>query len=257
VPEALYRQIAEDLRLKIESGALAPRSQLPTEAELMEQYGASRNTIRDAMRWLITRGLVETHAGRGTFVVEKIDPLVTTLSADPETGLGGGEGTAYGNETAAQGREPRSTVPRVEIQQATGAVAAELQLPEGTMVVGRRQRRYVDDTPWSVQTSYYPMSLVDDGAQRLLEAAKIEPGSVRYVTETLGFQQVGYRDRIRVRAPDAEEAALFKLPDDGRVAVFETFRTAFDEHGRPFRLTISVLPTDRNSFVIKAGEIPD
>lgn len=256
MPEALYRQIADDLCLKIESGALAPRSQLPTEAELMEQYRASRNTIRDAMRWLITRGLVETHAGRGTFVVEKIDPLVTTLSADPETGLGGGEGTAYGAEIIAQGRAPSSTAPRVEIQQAANAVADELQLPEGTAVVSRYQQRYVNDTPWSVQTSYYPMSLVTDGAQRLLEAAKIEPGSVNYVTETLGFRQVGYRDRIRVRVPGAEEAAFFKLPDDGRVAVFETFRTAFDEQGRPFRLTISVFPTDRHRFVINTGQIP-
>ena len=256
MPEALYRQIAEDLRLKIESGALGPGGRLPTEAELMEQYGASRNTIRDAMRWLITRGLVETHAGRGTFVVEKIEPLVTTLSADPETGLGGGEGTAYGTEIIAQGREPRSTVPRIEIQQAADAIAAELLLPEGAPVVGRYQRRYVDHTPWSIQTSYYPMSLVSDGAQRLIEAATIEPGTVSYVTETLGFRQVGYRDQIRVRVPDAEEAAFFKLPDDGRVAVFETFRTAFDERGRPFRLTISVFPTDRNRFVINAGEIP-
>jgi GntR family transcriptional regulator len=256
MPDPMYRRIAEDLCDKIESGELAPGSQLPTEIELRERYDASRNTVRDAVKWLITRGLVETHPGRGTFVIEKIDPLVTTLSADPETGLGGGEGTAYGIEITAQGREPKSTVPRVEIQQAAGVVAAELLLEEGTAVVSRHQRRYVDDTSWSMQTSYYPMSLVSDGANRLIEAVKIEPGSVSYVTQTLGFRQVGYRDQIRVRVPDAEEAAFFKLPDDGRVAVFETFRTAFDEHGRPFRLTVSVFPTDRNRFVINAGDIP-
>ena len=80
MPDPMYRQIAEDLRQKIESGELGHGDQLPTELELREQYDASRNTVRDAVKWLITRGLVETRPGQGTFVVEKIDPFVTTLS---------------------------------------------------------------------------------------------------------------------------------------------------------------------------------
>ena len=79
--QPMYRQIADDLRQKIESGAVPRGSQLPTELELREQYDASRNTIRDAVKWLTTRGLVETRPGQGTFVVEKIDPLITTLSS--------------------------------------------------------------------------------------------------------------------------------------------------------------------------------
>jgi GntR family transcriptional regulator len=66
--EPIYRRIAEDLREKIESGALRPGSQLPTELELRKQYDASRNSIRDAQRWLITCGLIETRPGQGTFV---------------------------------------------------------------------------------------------------------------------------------------------------------------------------------------------
>ena len=95
MPEPMYRHIAEDLRAQIESGALARGSQLPTELELRERYEASRNTVRDAMKWLMNLGLVETRPGQGTFVVEKIDPFVTTLvtdvnplSSDKETGLG-------------------------------------------------------------------------------------------------------------------------------------------------------------------------
>ena len=44
----MYRQIAEDLRVQIESGALHPGQQLQTEVELRQFYGASRNT--SAMR---------------------------------------------------------------------------------------------------------------------------------------------------------------------------------------------------------------
>jgi GntR family transcriptional regulator len=60
-----------------------------------------------------------------------------------------------------------------------------------------------------------------------------------------------------VRAPDATETVFFKLPEDGRIAVFEVFRTAFDDAGRPFRLTVSVYPADRNQFEVSVGKLPD
>ena len=82
----MYRQIAEDLRTQIECGVLGPGQQLRTEVELREHYNASRNTVRDAIKWLTTRGLVETQPGQGTFVVQKMDPYVTTLTGDPPAG---------------------------------------------------------------------------------------------------------------------------------------------------------------------------
>ena len=78
--DPMYRRIADDLRRQIESGELPRGAQLPTELELRDSYEASRNTIRDAIKWLITRGLVETRPGQGTFVIERIIPFVTTLS---------------------------------------------------------------------------------------------------------------------------------------------------------------------------------
>jgi len=55
MPDPKYRVIADDLRRMIESGELAGGEQLPTEIELMEQYEASRNTIRDAIKLLSSR----------------------------------------------------------------------------------------------------------------------------------------------------------------------------------------------------------
>jgi DNA-binding GntR family transcriptional regulator len=256
VADPMYRQIADDLRHQIEEGSLAPGQQLPTELELRERYNASRNTVRDAIKWLITRGLVVTRPGQGTFVVEQINPFVTTLTDDPETGLGGGEGNTYIKEVTAGLRRQQSSLPRVEIQQADHQLATELQLETGSTVVGRHQRRFIDDTPWSLQTSFYPMKLVEKGAQRLLLADDIGEGTVVYLREGLGIGQVGYRDLITVRAPDTTETAFFKLPDDGRVSVVETRRTAFDEAGAPFRLTVSVYPADRNQFAINVGKVP-
>jgi DNA-binding GntR family transcriptional regulator len=254
VPEPMYRQIAEDLREKIESGEFGHGTQLPTELDLREQYDASRNTVRDAIKWLITRGLVQTRPGQGTFVVEKIDPFVTRLSVD--TGFGDAEGPDYASEVTARSRKPDASTPRIEIHQATGVVASELQLAEGSMVVSRFQQRYIDGTPYSLQTTFYPMRLVERGAADLIRAVNMQNGAVRYLEETLGLKQAGWRDKIAVRAPDANEATFFKLPDDGRVAVFEIHRTSFEESGAPLRLTVTAYPTDRNQFVMSVGEVP-
>jgi GntR family transcriptional regulator len=251
--DPMYRQIADDLRRQIESGELSPGAQLPTELELREKYDASRNTIRDALKWLITRGLIETRPGQGRFVVQRIVPFVTTLTGDPGVG---GDGDIYLAEVKAALRTPDASGPRVEIQQADNSLAAELRLMEGATVVSRHQERYIDGVPWSLQTSFYPLSLVERGAGHLIEARDIEQGSVRYLSETIGIKQVGYRDTVRVRAPDVTEARFFALPDDGHVPVIETLRTAFDESSAPFRLTVSVYPADRNEFAVNVGQIP-
>ena len=251
--DPMYRQIAEDLRQQIETGELAPGAQLPTELELREKYTASRNTVRDAVKSLITRGLVETRPGQGTFVVETINPFVTTLS-DADTGGSGEVGVQLAQTVKA--REFSATPPRLEIQVAEARVAQELQLDMGATVVTRHQQRYIDGTPWSMQTSFYPLSLVEMGASRLIQAGNIEEGTVAYLQATLGISQAGWRDTIVVRAPDYTESTFFRLPEDGRVAVIETLRTAFDQDKKPIRLTLTVYPADRNRFVINVGVVP-
>jgi GntR family transcriptional regulator len=262
MPEPIYRRIADDLRAKIESGELAPGSQLPTELELRDIYNASRNTIRDAVKWLMSRSLVETRPGQGTFVVERFEPFITTLSGDWQTdsGLGGGEGNAALEEVAARERKASVSEPRVEVKKAQGYVADRLQVSADTGVISRHQERYIDGQPWSMQTSFYPMDFVVRGASRLLEAANIDEGTVKYLEETLQLKQVGYRDLIAVRAPDENEVKFFRLPEDGRMPVVVILRTGFAEgpNGRmALRLTESVFPSDRNQFVINAGEVPN
>lgn len=253
--EPMYRRIADDLRSQIDAGTLGPGRHLPTELELRERYDASRNTIRDALRWLITRGLIETRPGHGTFVVEKIDPFVTTLTA-PGTGLGGGEGAWYASEVTALRRKPTTTTPRVEIHQADSVISAALGLDEGATVVSRHQLRSIDGTPWSLQTTFCPMHFVEAGAIRLIQADDINEGIAPYLAHELGVKETGYRDKIAVRPPDANETAFFKLPDDGRVAVVEILRTGYDQKGDPLRLTVTIFPADRNQFIVNVGDTP-
>lgn len=244
-----YQQIADDLRAKIERGDYPPGSQLPTEQELTLRYGASRNTVREAVRVVVNLGLVQPQAGRGTFVAERIDPFVITLGRGPSVG---GDTGQYLSD--AREREPFSSSPRVEVQ--TASAAPELGLADGTSVVSRHQERYLDGRPWSLQTTFYPMDLVHQGADRLLWTTHIEPGAVSYLADVLNLTEIGWRDRVIVRVPDENEAAFFQLPVDGRVAIIEIRRTAFEESGRPLRLTVTACPADRNELLFTTGQVP-
>jgi GntR family transcriptional regulator len=253
----MYRQIAEDLRNQIESGELGPGSQLPTEPDLRKRYSASRNTVRDAIRWLTNLGLVVTRPGQGTFVVEKIDPFITTLSGDPGTGFGGGEGTRFLSEVSGRNRTPTTSPIQVEIQKAAPDIAEKLGKPSDSVVISRHERRFIDGTPWSMQTSFYPIEFADRGADRLRRPRNIEEGTVQYLAYTLRIHQTGYRDWLVVRAPDPNEADFFGLPPDGRTPVIQISRTAYDGDGTPMRLTVTVYPADRNQFLSDFGQVPE
>ena len=68
----LYEQLAGILRRAIESGELAPRDPVPSEAYLMGTHGVSRGTVRHALGILRSEGLVQTFPGRGTFVADRL-----------------------------------------------------------------------------------------------------------------------------------------------------------------------------------------
>lgn len=253
--QPMYQQIADELRTQIESGELAPGDQLPTEMELRDRYSSSRNTIRDAIKRLTSQGLVETRPGQGTFVTRRIDPFVNVLSGDPRKS-GSLEGSiTYLSEVNMSHRLPRVTTPKVAVQLPSAEVSRRLCIPPDMQVVSRHERRYIDDIPWSLQTSFYPMDFTTKGATRLLMAEDIPEGAVRYLANTIGVKQVGYRDWITVRVPDINEQSFFELARDA--AVFEVFRTGFDQTGTPLRVTVTVWPGDRNQFIVNIGAVSD
>lgn len=249
-----WRSIADDLTKRIEGGEIPRGGQLPTELELQVEYDASRNTVRDAIKWLTQRQLVETHPGRGTFVSRKITPFAVGLSE--RHGLGGDEGSAYVASAEIQNRRPSTSDPRVEIRKAAGLVARQLNVAEGTRVVSRHQQRFIDDDPWSLQTSFYPMDFVTRGAERLVDAVDIEEGVVKYLEVELGLKQAGYQDQITVRPPDQEESVFFDLPDNASVALIQLSRTAYATGGEPIRFTVTVYPADRNMLFYNIGKVP-
>ena len=67
----LVDQVLSVLRSKISAGDYKEGNRLPSEADLCRQFNVGRSTIREALRVLSHLGLVETWAGKGTFVVRR------------------------------------------------------------------------------------------------------------------------------------------------------------------------------------------
>jgi len=64
----LYEQIVRQIEESIQKGALKEGSQLPAERDLAQQFGVSRTAVREAIKALQEKGLVDALPGRGTFV---------------------------------------------------------------------------------------------------------------------------------------------------------------------------------------------
>lgn len=64
----LYEQIVQQVEDSILKGQLKPGDQLPAERDLAQRFGVSRTAVREAVKILSEKGLVEAYSGRGTFV---------------------------------------------------------------------------------------------------------------------------------------------------------------------------------------------
>lgn len=81
---ALWRQIADTIRLDIIGGKLESGDKLEGELPLAERFGVNRHTVRRAIAVLVEEGVLRAEHGRGTFVAEArrlsypIDPTLTS-----------------------------------------------------------------------------------------------------------------------------------------------------------------------------------
>ena len=246
---AKYRQIADDLREQISVGKLRPGDQLPTEPQLATAYGASRSTIRLAVGMLTTNGLVETQQGTGTFVRQPAAPLTVILAREEDWQAGENTDVALqpGGEHT---RRPVTARFLAETASATAEVATALNIAEGARVVVRRSQLHLNQQPWSLVASCYPM---DIACGTPLERAGYVEKSAGLMLAELGHRPAGYRDDIYARMPDPAEADFFQLATGIPLTVVS--RTAYDAI-RPIRLTMYVYRADQVRLRHEMGGLP-
>src|SRR5215469_6616308 len=90
----LYEQIVQQVEESILNGQLKPGDQLPAERDLAQRFGVSRTAVREAVKALREKGLVEAYSGKGTFITDGTTQAVRQ-SLDLMVKIGQTEGTNH------------------------------------------------------------------------------------------------------------------------------------------------------------------
>ncbi len=144
-PMPLYQQLKQRLRNEIARGDYKPGDQLPAEPELIQQFGVSRITVRQALSDLAAEGLVVRRHGKGTFVTERrIQHDLVRL-------------TDFVEDMELARLAPSSRVMAFTHEVVTASVAAALILPEGAEVVRVDRLRLANDEPIACDTAWLPL----------------------------------------------------------------------------------------------------
>lgn len=142
-----YAQVRDALRKKILDGSLQPHQKTPSEHQLIEMFGVSRITVRQALKDLENEGLIFRVHGKGTFVSKpKAFQDLTHLQS-------------FGEAMQPHGYETYSKVIGIKELHASTAVAERLKIPNGGKVVEVKRVRYLNRDPMSVEASYFSVDI--------------------------------------------------------------------------------------------------
>jgi GntR family transcriptional regulator, transcriptional repressor for pyruvate dehydrogenase complex len=120
----LYEQIVQQIEESIVKGTLKAGDQLPAERDLAQRFGVSRTAVREAVKALREKGLVEAYSGRGTFITDGTTQAVRQ-SLDLMVKIGQPEGSTYLAEVRAILEPEIAALAAVRIQESEVATMRE------------------------------------------------------------------------------------------------------------------------------------
>ncbi len=225
-PVPLWAQVLADLRERLAAGEFDDG--FPTDQELQAEYGASRQTVREAARRLQDEGVIVRARGRRSTLASTVleQPLNTLYSlARTAQDLGLGE---------------HSEVLALDVR-AAGEAAEPLGIDPGADVVHVERLRFVGDEPISLHRSWLPL----ERARGLLDQ-DLRSGSLYDVLAgSCGVRVTGGWERILPDIPSPDLRRLLRLPAGRAVLVVERLALA---GSTPVEWRRSVVRGDRYSF---------
>ncbi|UFQ16868.1 MULTISPECIES: GntR family transcriptional regulator [Streptomyces] len=217
--------IANDLRRHIKCGTYAPGTPIPAESALMEQYRASRPTVRIALAQIENEGLLIRIHGRGNFVRHQ-PGLVTYDTASRVAG-----GCAVMDTALQVSVSKRAT-------KAKDDVAASLGVPVGSVLTEYRYQGHYLTDPYSLALIYVPHAVA------VLEApthcATPTGEDIREALSRAGVHVVETRTRVVSRLPNQEETKTLAI--GAGAPLMEIQRVSVDAESRIVELARIVLP---------------
>jgi len=230
---ALWRQIREDLKREILSGAIAPGEMLPTEQTLAARFGVNRHTVRRALASLSEDGLVATRQGHGTYVPEAIIDYAVKKR------------TRFSEAVSAQSRVPKATLVSAETIASTAMIAKSLGIRRGVKVVRIRTIGEADGRPLSLADHHFVASRF-----LRLEQAFRDAGSISAALRTFGISDYARQTtRVTAHLPNREEAELLRQPQTRPVLMAESLNVTPD--GEPLEYGHTLFAGDRVQMVFE------
>jgi len=236
----VYKQIADGLRARIRSGEYGPGTRIPSEAQLVSDFGVARMTVRQGLAVLQQEGLVEVVRGKGMFVPQPAPVLRMGNSRFSRAARRAGKG-ALAAEAEALGLSWRSELLEECTLDLPPVVAEVLGEPRGVV---KRRRMWVADVPTQLADSYLPASLDDEIGWSRGEQA---PGGVYGLLEKNGHLITRFREDLVSRSATPEEAVALHIPPGAPVMAL--VRYAMDRDGRVLEYFDSVAVGDRHRYL--------
>lgn len=227
-----HQRLSEDLRLALEEGRFKMGERMPTEVELAETYGVSRQTVRRAFQDLVGEGLVYRVAGRGTF------PTNFSQQRHYVRSIG-----AIEDLQAFAGTE-MELLQRIELIVEEEA-ALRLELPS-KVVAALALRRLYEDAPFGLTHVYLPPEL----GQRLAESEALPTkgiGTVIGTLESLLPGTIAGANQVITAVSTPPDVAPLIDYEAGRPCL-RADRTYFDTEGTPVELATSFYNPERYSY---------
>lgn len=233
---ALWRQIADQIRLSIDAGSLGEDGRLPPEFALSERFGVNRHTVRSAIAALVQEGVLRAEQGRGTFV-ESRKRLAYPISAR----------TRFSTGLEGQTRDRRSNLLTHAAEPASTRIAEALALMEGAAVIRLETLSEADGRPLSRATSWF-----DAEKFAGFEKIYVQTGSI-----TASFKAYGIDDYFRhstlvsARHADAADLADLKLSPGAIVLVAVAINV--DPAGKPIQFAETRFVADRVELTVSTA----
>lgn len=237
---AVYLQIADALRERVRAGTYRAGAKLPSETELLEEFGVTRQTVRRGLAVLQQEGLTEASRGRGVFVRELPPVLAVRNSRFSRAARRAGKG-ALAAEAEALGVEWRSEELGVGVVDLPPAIAAVLGEPRAVV---KHRRMWVGGVPTQLADSYVPVSI--DAGIGWSEGATA-PGGIYGLLDLHGHEISRFREELTVRQASPEEAVALELSPAAPVVILT--RHAIDQTGRVCEFFDSVAAGDKHRYV--------
>lgn len=229
--EVVYQRIAEELRDRIQEGALAPGAAVPTEAELAARWETSRGPIRNALAMLRSEGLIETGRGRPARVVGRKPSQAVDVSIP------------FTRWAESIGAAPGAITQEISRRRADAETAKAFDIIAGESVIEVLRLRLLDDRPTMLERLVY---VADVGS--VLFDYDLDRVSITEVLASHGYAQADVDHEIDAVAADALVAGLLEIPEGS--PVLRLHRVSYDQDGRTIEVSDDHYRSDIVRFTV-------